>query len=152
MGEYHTQPGCEVNCTGENSRCYKNYRTGCWECVKLNVVEHKPAYNESRIVHCNHQEDACYELLLGLVGYDFHVIPMACSLFATERINLAIEGAGVYSIITFECFVDQVNPFPLEFPSVNAFTDIDTVDAIAAGSLTFEQAMAEGKIFWEKIE
>ncbi len=150
--EYHTQPGCELNCTDWGSKCYKNLRTGCWECVKTTIVEHNPLYNQNKIVNCNHREDAYFTILSGLVGYDFHKIPMACDLFGTEWINLFINGAGAYSIITFDCVVVEVNPFVLEFPSVIVHTDIDTVDAISDGRITFEEALIGGKIIFEYID
>lgn len=152
-GEYNTQEGCEVNCTGYGSSCYKNYRTGCWDCVKSKIVEHKPAYDPSRIVNCDHQEDYYYTLLLKLVDYDFHWIPMACPLlFGTERIHLFIDGVGSFYLITFDCKVSEVTRTPLDFLTMFVTTDTDTVDAIAAEELTFEEALASGKIVYKELE
>ncbi|MBC2713988.1 MAG: hypothetical protein HF978_01655 [Desulfobacteraceae bacterium] len=153
-GAYATQLECESACSGFSSGCYYNYKTGCWDCVKLKIAEHKPVYNESRIKHCNHPGESIYALLQRLIGYDFSGIPFVCPEFGSEWINLYITDSGEFSIITLDCIVLEVNESliePPDFPTMNAFTDKETVKAIANEEISINQALDEGRIIFEKL-
>ena len=146
---YTTQEECENACRSALKRCYQNYRTGCWDCVKLNVYQHKPCYTESKIKKCDHIN--YYELLQKLIGYDFSGMPLVCDIFRNEWINLYIEDDGSFSGITVDARVVEVNNVLFQDPTMNAFTDTATIDAIAAGDITVEQALQEGRITFQKL-
>jgi len=153
-GAYATQLECESACSGFASGCYYNYKTGCWDCVKSKITEHKPVYNESKIKNCNHPGESIYAMLQRLVGYDFSGIPFVCPEFGSEWINLYITDAGEFSIITFDCIVLEVNDSLIEppaLPTMNAYTDRETVKAIADEVITINQALDEGRIKKKKF-
>lgn len=151
-GEYASISDCQAACSDSSSKCYLNYKTGCWDCVRLKMIEHKPVYDESRIKQCAHMPIVIYELLKGLISYDFSGLPEFCPQFSEQLVNLYIEGAGAYSLATGDCHVIEVNFYPSEVPTWNAYTDIDTVLQIAREEITVTEAMASGRIVVEPAE
>ncbi|RLG58109.1 MAG: hypothetical protein DRN95_04895, partial [Candidatus Hydrothermarchaeota archaeon] len=47
-GKYPSEKECTQFCTGELKKCYYNYKTGCWDCVKLKVIIENLATESTR--------------------------------------------------------------------------------------------------------
>lgn len=150
-GSYAGEQECESACDLPG-KCYYNYKTGCWDCVKPKITEHKPAYNESKIKNCNHPGETTFELLQKLIGYNFASIPFVCPLPEEfQLINLFIIDAGEYSfaISWVDCTVVEVDDAYYEppfFPTMEATTDTETLEEIVDGAITIFDAWVDGKI------
>jgi len=141
-GQYATEAGCEAACTGDFSKCYKNYKTGCWDCVKLNVVEHKRDYQSS--IHLN------FDHLKQLEGYDFSGNPLLCiSPDDYLAVNIYVENGDLFSMTLYNCIVEAVYNFPMPFVELNALINEETKIAIENGEKTVEQAFTDGSIIFE---
>lgn len=150
-GEYATKAECDTACAGDTSKCYQNYKTGCWDCVKLKVVAHKRDYQESLIRQCKHVSVSFYDLLKELEGYDFAANPILCDLLGGKPVNIYIESGDLFSMFMDGCVVAEVNNFPLPFPEVNAFINEETRIAIESGEKTVEQAFNDGSVIIEPV-
>jgi hypothetical protein len=78
-------------------------------------------------------------------------VPVISGVFANQRINLYIEGAEEYSIITTDLGIETTGEEFLEDPTMNVFTDIETVRDISSGDLDFMEALDQEKITYEGV-
>ena len=55
-GEYASKQECEQKCSGNMKRCYKNYKTGCWDCVDLAAVAEELKDDTTRKNHIDNMK------------------------------------------------------------------------------------------------
>jgi hypothetical protein len=154
-GEYGTKANCEQNCTDEGMVCQKNYHTGCWDCIESWAVGACDEYdnstegiwkaNESHF-HEKHQMKAAIEEALAKLT----TVPIISSLFANERINVNLEDAE-YSLVTCDGAIIDVGAGTREEPTVEVFSDMETIERIVTGDLGVEEALEEGDIRYEGV-
>lgn len=78
-------------------------------------------------------------------------LPVISGVFSNQKINLFVEGAEEYSVITTESGIEEIKEGFLDNPTMNLFTDIDTVKDIEAGDLDFLEALDLGRIEYKGV-
>jgi hypothetical protein len=157
-GQYPTQEGCEQQCADPDSRCYYNYKTGCWDCVGLIIAVTPSAYDKSEIrgmgevLHPRHMEvEEFLQEVKELYNSNIQRVPILSSLFANERVNLNMEEGWTISFVTVDGRISEISPGPMEDYTVNIYSDIETIENIAEGETTFPEALGEGRIRYETV-
>lgn len=154
-GEYRTKAECEKNCTGNDMVCHINYYTGCWDCIDSWAVELFDDYgtstasiwkaNES-LLHEHHQKMEVIEEIIKKTA----TLPVLSSLFANERINVNLED-DEYCLVSCDGAITDVGVGTLEDPTVEVFSDMETIERIVSGDLGLEEALEEGDIRYEGV-
>lgn len=136
-GEYLSQADCQNAC-GAGSTCYKNYKSGCWDCV-LNIIKvEETCYDPENIwgnLDCDH----------AIVSFGQYVGSIS-GVLSDERINIKTDGGDTGNIITADGEVEDYGLDLLDDPSVTILTDRETVSLIASGHMSVQQAMAADRI------
>ena len=154
-GEYRTKDDCEQNCTEEGKVCQKNYHTGCWDCIESWAVELFDAYDNSTegIWKANeshfHQTHQLKESIAAALE-KLTTVPIISSLFADERINVNLEDEA-YCLVTCDGAITDVGAGAIADPTVEVFTDIETIERIVNGDLSLEEAIEAGDIRYEGV-
>jgi hypothetical protein len=78
-------------------------------------------------------------------------IPIISGVFANQRINLHIEGAENYSVITTDSGIENAEEGFLEDPTLNVFTDVGTIEEIFNEEIGIMEALNQGKIRYEGV-
>lgn len=161
-GEYYSQGDCEAGCP-QGSGCYLNYKTGCWDCVVQVVSEERQydpeqARQEGRVFHSIHQAGQVPEELKGV---DLSVVvgmkPLEglpewiAGMFANERINIIIDGNPVVGVVMHDGVIMSAETEPLDDPTMNMRTSMETVLMIFSGEKSFEGAILDGSIAMEGV-
>ncbi len=91
------------------------------------------------------------EELRDLANKNTDAIPLPVrQIFGNERINLYLEDQ-VVGVITKNAQIIEMGPALLD-PTLNAYTDSDTVKAMLAGELSFSKALQTGKLRYEAVD
>ncbi len=136
-GEYDSESACVAGC-GPGSKCYYNYQTGCWDCVKQ-VVAEETIYDPTRVrqisdePHATRQGDI--DGIRNLYEDGLLAFPTLGGYMANERANILIEGKNDYHAVTVNGEMVEVGGGVLDDPSVEIVTDVDTLDEINSGEL-----------------
>jgi hypothetical protein len=78
-------------------------------------------------------------------------VPVVASMFADENINLYVKGSGNYTIITKDKKIEKAAEGLSDDPTVNVFTDVDTVQQIVNERLSVMDALDQEKITFEGV-
>ena len=126
------------NRCGSDSTCYKNYKTGCWDCVKQETVITGTCSDPENIrgnIACDHEAVA-----FGKYASDIS------QMFGNERINLQTVEGDTGNIVTTNNVVEDYGGELLEDPTVTVTTDRETISLIAGEHLSLQQAMATDRV------
>lgn len=157
-GEYPTKEDCEKACGEEGSTCYFNYYTGCWDCTITgsdyldeyqNTTESIWKANESRFHATQEEKEAKLKMINGVLE-KIGAVPIISGLFADERINFYLDGEE-YHAITAEGELVEADAGAIEDPTVEVFSDTETVELILDGELGLEEALEDGRIRVEGV-
>ena len=146
--EYLTQSQCQAGC-GSDSQCYKNYKTGCWDCVRNNVVVTGTCRDVTNIrgnLECDH---ATYTF--GKGAGKVMIIPVIGGLFTDERMNIHINEMGDGHVVLENSIATDYGAGKLDEPSINVYTDAATLSALYSGDMTMNQALKSGRIRMEGV-
>lgn len=147
-GEYLDEASCSATC-GAGSKCYKNYKTGCWNCVKQTVVVHKTCYDSANIRGndgCDHVARSVVDDAADLYRKGFAFLPVMGGMFSNERMNIDILGDGKGYVITVNGEVMDAGTGQLDDPTMSIFTDSETVSYLAGEKMTPQQAISSGRV------
>jgi hypothetical protein len=146
-GEYYSQSDCQNAC-GSDSGCYKNYQTGCWDCVKQEVVVEDLCRDPDNVrgnEDCEHVERSFINQGVSFYETDLVSTPVIGGIFSDERINVKTDdGSG--HIITEQNSISDYDNELLDDPSVTIFTDSETMRLIASEDMSVQQALSAGRI------
>ncbi|MEW6748711.1 MAG: hypothetical protein AB1295_03315 [Candidatus Micrarchaeota archaeon] len=147
-GEYLDQASCQDSC-GADSACYKNYQTGCWDCVKQTVVIEDTCRDPANIrgnLECDHAIRSFVERSAGFYEEDLVDAPFIGGFFSDERINIeTAEGDGGY-LVTKGGAVTDYGEGALGDPTVTVRTDRMTMSLLASEDMSIQQALSAGRI------
>jgi hypothetical protein len=146
--EYSSQSSCQAAC-GADSKCYKNYKTGCWNCVKQDVVVHETCHDSQNIrgnTECDHVEKSFVNRGVDFYEKDLSILPVLGDVFANERVNLVTEEGDNGHIITQEKDVTGYGDALLSDHTVTVSTDRETMGLIASDEMDIQQAISTGRI------
>lgn len=147
-GEYLTKSNCETKC-GAGSTCYKNYKTGCWDCVKQDVVTTGTCLDPTNIrgnLNCDHPIYG-----FGKGAGNVMIIPVIGGLFTDERMNVHVKGMGDGWVVLKDGEVDDYGVGKLKDPTMDVYTNTSTVSQIYSGELSINKALKEDMITMEGI-
>ncbi len=146
--EYATSSDCQNAC-GSDSTCYKNYKTGCWNCLKQNIVVHETCYDSQNIRgnnECDHEEKSFVDQGVDFYENDLAALPVLGDVFATEKINIVTDEGDTGHIITQDKDVTNYGDVLLTDHTVTVSTDRETMSLIASEDLSVQQALGSGRI------
>ena len=72
-------------------------------------------------------------------------------MLANERINFYIENAGVAGIVNKDGKMESIQIGELPDPTMNMYTDMETLEDIIFGKLNVLDALKGGKITYEGV-
>jgi hypothetical protein len=147
-GEYVSASACQSAC-GASSSCYKNYKTGCWDCVKQNVVIEETCYDSSNIrgnVACDHSPRSFIKQGVSFYQDDLSSTPVLGGIFSNERINVITDEGDDGHITTGGGSVTSSGDVLLTDNTVTVYTDRQTISLISSQDMSVQQALSEGKI------
>jgi hypothetical protein len=147
-GEYLSQGDCAASC-GPGSSCYKNYQTGCWDCLKQTVVVEDTCRDPSNIrgnPECDHAGFSFIAEALQLYRGGLTMIPMMGGVFSNERMLLKTSEGDEGYIITERGSVKDFSSGTLADPTVTVTTDRETLRYVAGERMTIRQAISGGRI------
>ncbi|MBU0532080.1 hypothetical protein KKB44_01155 [Candidatus Micrarchaeota archaeon] len=146
-GEYLGQTACQAAC-GTDAQCYKNYKTGCWDCVKNNVVIEKTCSDPNNIRGNGDCDHTVYSFIDHGVGFydNLAAAPVIGGLFSDEKINIQTDEGDVGHIATEASDVTDYGETLTQEPTVTIYTDRETVGLLASEDLSVQQALSEGMI------
>ncbi|MBN1169392.1 hypothetical protein JXA56_00020 [Candidatus Micrarchaeota archaeon] len=136
-GEFLEQSECWNRC-GSDSTCYKNYKTGCWDCVKQQTVITGTCRDPENVrgnADCDHE----------LFEFGEYTAELSV-MFGNERMNIVTAEGDTGNIITENNKVKEVGTELLEDPTVMITTDRETVSLIAGEYMSIQQGIATGRI------
>jgi len=152
FGEYMSQVECNSGCN--DGKCYYNYQTGCWDCVKNQILVHEIPYDESKVQQITteeHARDAGLDAVRRLFNGALLKVPTLKDFIGNERVNVVVEGEGSYYALIEDDEIYASGPGNVEDATVLITTDIATLDEINAGILNPLDAYKEGRIRIEGI-
>jgi hypothetical protein len=143
-GEYSTFSTCQRAC-GVGAFCYQNYKTGCWDCVKQNIVVHNCA-NSTKVrgnLECDHISfvERSTIALQHLVN-----TPIIGSALANDKINIQTTEGDKMHIATSNGRVLKVEEGLDKNSTLIIRTDQETISLLAANELSLKTAFNTGKI------
>jgi hypothetical protein len=147
-GEYVSQSACQAAC-GPDSSCYKNYKTGCWDCVRKEIVVEETCLDPTNIrgnLDCDHTVRSFAEQVADFYETDLVNAPVLGGIFSDERINIKTEEGDAGYIITEEGQVTDYSDETIDDSTVTIHTDRETIGLIASEQLSVQQALSEGMI------
>lgn len=144
-GEYLTQTDCTAGC-GAGSACYKNYKTGCWDCVKQTVVVHDTCRDPVNI----RGNPACDHPDAWSIGKGNATVPryavLIGSIFQDERLNIRTAEGDTGHIVTEKGLISDYGDTLLGDPTGTVYTNRTTISQIAGGRLRPARALSGGMI------
>jgi len=147
-GEYLSQEGCQAAC-GADASCYKNYKTGCWDCVKQTVVVEETCLDPSNIrgnEECDHTARSFVDRSVGFYENDLMNAPVIGGLFQDERVNIETAEGDRGHVVAEMGRITDYSEESLEDPTVTVHTDRQTIALLASEDISIQQALAEGRI------
>jgi hypothetical protein len=144
-GEYLSQGACQAAC-GAGSACYQNYRTGCWDCVRQEVVLEKTCLDPANIrgnFGCDHPQ------AFSIVRQGDGALPYAAQIgavFTDERLNVVTREGDTGYVVTVEGRVVDYGNGLLEDPTATVHTDRRTISLVSSGELGLGEAFSEGAV------
>ncbi|MFH1394411.1 MAG: hypothetical protein ABII71_04795 [Candidatus Micrarchaeota archaeon] len=147
-GEYTSEQACQSSCGG-SAKCYKNYKSGCWDCVRQNIVVHGTCRDPTNIrgnSNCDHVQRTVVEIVADFYDTSLSSAPIMGDVFRNERINIDVEGRGIGHIVTSEGAIIESGDGPVDGGTVTITTDSDTVEYLAADEMTVQQGVSSGRI------
>ena len=147
-GEYASQSACQSAC-GADSTCYKNYQTGCWDCVKQEVVVEETCLDPTNIrgnLDCDHIVRSFVDQGVSFYETDLVNTPVIGGIFSDERINIRTDEGDTGYITTEQSSVTGYGDSPLDDSTVTIHTNRETISLIASEELSVQQAFSEGMI------
>jgi len=154
-GSYATQAECKTAC-GEDARCYYNYKTGCWDCVKDNVVVeivYDPEKTRQIIEGAHGPLDQIHPALEEIrpLFESLASVPVLSDLIFNNKANVYVEGYKDFSLVFENGKLIEINEALVSDPTVNIRTDIGTVQDIIDGKTTIVSAIQEGRAVYEPV-
>jgi hypothetical protein len=150
-GEYLSQSACQTAC-GTGAKCYKNYKTGCWDCVKKTVVVTETCYDPENIrgnTNCDHSPRSFVEQGRSFYEDDLADMPVLGAVFSSERINVETDEGDEGYLVTQEGSVSDYGQTSLSDPTVTIFTNRQTIALISSQDMSVHQALSAGNISYE---
>jgi hypothetical protein len=147
-GQFLTQSQCQASC-GDDAKCYKNYKTGCWDCVKNNVVITGTCLDTNNIrgnTDCDHIEYG-----FGTGAGNIMIIPVVGGMFTDEKMNVHIQGMGDGYVVLENSEVTDYGVGLLDEPTMDVYSDSATVSALYSGEMTMNQALKQDNIRMEGV-
>lgn len=153
-GEFPSHENCVSACP-QDSACYKNYQTGCWDCKGYDVVEEVP-YTEDyalALEECPHSgfSDMDLETIRDFFNSNIKAYPQIAGMIPNERVNIYIEGFGSVSAVIEDSEITELAPGEIESPTLLIRSDIETVEGIMNGETDFLAALGDGRITIEGV-
>jgi len=146
--QYLAESDCQNKC-GNDSICYKNYQTNCWDCVKQSVGITGTCRDPKNIrgnTECDHP---VYDLTKEQI--DKALSPLVGVLFSDERINFNITGMGEGYVILKDGKTVDDGLGSIDNPSVLITTDARSLAEIIGGKLSVHQAVKNGYIKFDGV-
>jgi hypothetical protein len=144
-GEYLSQGACQSGC-GPGSSCYYNYKTGCWDCVRQEIVIEKSCLDPTNIrgnPDCDHPKE------YSIVKQGNEIPPYASAIgavFTNERLNIRTkEGDSGYLVTQQGELMDYGNGL-LDDPTATIYTDRKTISLVSSGELSLGEALSSGLV------
>jgi len=137
---------CESVC-GADSKCYMNYKSGCYDCIKQNTDLTGSCLDPSNVRGNRACDHPIYDLTSEQIGET--LLPLIGILFKSERININISGMGQAYVILQDGKVIDDGLGSIDDPTVLFTTDAKSVAGAVAGKLSTHQAIKDGYL---KIE
>ncbi|MFH0737146.1 MAG: hypothetical protein V1827_00685 [Candidatus Micrarchaeota archaeon] len=147
-GEFDTLSSCQASC-GPGSSCYKNYKSGCYDCLKQTAVTTKTCYDPSNIRGnplCDHPVVTFSEQSLEIFRRAIPESFLLAAVLSDERINVQTAEGDVAYLVTEAGSVSDYGPSLLPDATMTIHTDRQTIAGIAGGRMTVRGALAAGKI------
>jgi len=147
-GEYLTLSDCQLSCWSGSS-CYKNYKTGCWDCLRQSVVVTGTCRDSTNIRGnnaCDHLVRPFTDQSLDLYRNGITNTPVIGGIFANERMNFKSAEGDTGYIITRDGFIEDYGTELLADPTVTVSSSRETLGLIAGEQMTVQQALASGNI------
>jgi hypothetical protein len=144
-GEYLDQASCQTSC-GVGSSCYYNYKTGCWDCVKQNIIIEKSCLDPTNIrgnPDCDHPKE------YSIVKQGGQAPPYAAaigSVFTSERLNIKTKEGDTGYIITQEGELMDYGNGLIEDPTATIYTDRRTISLVSSGEMGLGEALSGGSV------
>ncbi|MFH0884446.1 MAG: matrixin family metalloprotease [Candidatus Micrarchaeota archaeon] len=148
QGEYSDDASCKSTC-GSGFACYMNYKTGCWNCVKQEVVLTGSCFDGTKIrgnQACDHARDELAEEDLKAYYGKLSSIPFMGGLFANERVNVVTKEGDAGHVITKDGEIIGYGMSLLDDPTVKVSTDRETIRLLEKGEISMQQAISAGRI------
>ncbi len=153
-GEYENAADCNSNCQGMYAKCYYNYQTGCWDCLKQEPATTPNPYDSTQtkqLPEGNHTKQRMLADIRDFYGA-LGDVGMLKTLFGDDRINLYIKGIDTpFHAVTKNGALEEAKVGALEDPTINMYTDVETLGSIADGETTVSRALMDGKIKYEGV-
>jgi putative sterol carrier protein len=157
-GEYPSEEDCKKNCKGERETCHINYHTGCWDCAHQLVIESNREYQSTRETIWKANEStfhppgpkAANTTQLAALLSSVTDRPVVSDFLANERISVHLK-EGEYYITTKDGGITEFGEGPGTDPTVNVWSDEQTLRQIADGNLIFEDAVSSGRVRFEGV-
>lgn len=170
-GEYASQSEC-LNACWAGTGCYLNYKTGCWDCIKLKTVVEDVKYDpehareQGQAFHQVHSEEQAgavkvtggmpvtqeqLEMVRDMYNQNIGSVPQVRDLLANERINFYIKDLGAVAIVNKDGEMQSMEPGELSDQSMNMYTDMKTLSDIMSGELEPLDAIKQRKIWYEGV-
>ncbi len=163
-GEYATKEDCENDC-GENRHCYKNYYTGCWDCIERVYLVFDEYQNDTEAIwkadegnglhkeHIRKTADEVLESIRQAFGIMMET-PFVSDIFGSERINLYL-GEDEFHVITENGELTEAGRGWLEDNTMNIYIESEVIRKLSEeGSepqVVIMNALGEGKITYEGV-
>ncbi|MBU0586366.1 SCP2 sterol-binding domain-containing protein [Candidatus Micrarchaeota archaeon] len=151
-GEFIDFQSCQGAC-GSDATCYLNYKTGCWDCVKHNIVITGTCLDPTVIkgnFDCDHQNISIIGIIVDVYNQNFAYSDSPISgMLSNERINFETFEGDKGHVITQDGKIIEYGAEMLPNPTVTISTDRETLGTIAEGKMSVSNAIMQGRI---KIE
>lgn len=161
--EYGTKEECEANCKGDETtqvHCVYSYWTGCWVCVYKGTEMMDPQFSTTGIrqapkcetpVSRTRMETSTTPLAVGDVSEEIMGAPGISYFMGNERMNLYVEGMGEYNMAFQNGAVTDASDGLRPDPTMNVYTDMDTMYGIYYGEITPAYALQSGRVRYEGV-
>jgi len=162
-GEYGTKGECEANCideVGVDYHCVQSYWTGCWVCVIKGTEKMDPQFSTTEIrqaprcetpIPGSRMETRTNPPAIGDVAEEIMGAPGISYFMGNERVNLYVEGMGDYNVVFEGGMVSEASDGLRADPTMNVYTDIDTVYGVYYGEITPIEALKTRKVRYEGV-
>lgn len=147
-GEYLSLATCQLFC-GPGASCYKNYKTGCWDCVKQTVVITGTCRDSTAIRGnelCDHIERSFFDEVVRFYSQGVMAMPVIGGAFADERVNIVLADGDQSHVVTAGGAMTDYGEGLLADPTMTVKTDRETIRLVAGAEMTPRQALASGRL------